>query len=95
VGGFLMAWPNKPDGAIITCKDSDSVDCGLPSSQQATANALGWEVDFAVKHRWHEHLLFSLETGIAKTTDRLPTGNVGLNPEGKFFTVQSRMAWEF
>ncbi|MEZ4321910.1 MAG: hypothetical protein R3F61_30840 [Myxococcota bacterium] len=93
--GLLFAWPDKADGAIIKCRDTDNVDCALAASQQATTDLLGWEVDAAIKHRWHEHLLFSLEGGVAKATDRVSLAPAGLNPEGNFFTVQSRMAWEF
>jgi hypothetical protein len=56
---------------------------------------LGWEIDAALKHRWHEHVLFSLESGFAHATDRLPLEQAGLNPEGNFFTLQSRLAYEF
>ena len=91
IGAFLGAWPHKPDGAFILCKDGDDVDCSL---YDATASMLGWEVDLAVKHRWHEHVLFSLEGGYARATDRLPLEVAGLNPDGGFFTVQSRLAFE-
>jgi hypothetical protein len=90
--GFLVAFPDKPDGVRILCAPGDSVDC---AQSPATASTLGWELDFAVKHRWHEHLLFSLETGIARATDRVNLTAAGLNPAGNFFTVQSRIAWEF
>ena len=56
---------------------------------------IGTELDLAVKHRFHEHLLFSLEGGWARVTNRVPLKNVGLNPDGKFWTVQSRIAYEF
>ncbi len=92
IGAFLMAWPDKPDGAFIRCKEGDAVDC---AQYDATASALGWEVDLALKHRWHEHVLFSLETGYAKATDRLPLEAAGLNPDGTFFTLQSRLAYQF
>ena len=95
IGGYLVAWPHKPDGAIIGCTDADDVGCLTPSSQQPEAKTLGYEMDFAVKHRWHEHVLLSVETGFAKATDRLPLEGVGLNPEGKFFTFQTRLAYEF
>jgi hypothetical protein len=95
VGGFLTAWPDRPDGAVIQCNSSDKVGCDTPQADQAKAKTLGWELDLAVKHRWHKHVLFSLEAGVAKATDRLPLESTGLNPEGKFFTVQSRLAWEF
>jgi len=93
--GVLMAWPDQADGALIKCRSSDRVDCAAPESQQATTDLLGWEIDAAIKHRWHEYLLFSLEAGLARATDRIPLASAGLNPEGKFFTLQTRMAWEF
>lgn len=96
LAGFVMAWPHKPDGALIRCRDSDSsVDCALPASQQASAGPLGWEIDVGVKHTFHERVRVSLEGGMARATDRLPLEAVGLNPEGKFFTLQSRVAWVF
>jgi hypothetical protein len=88
----LVAFPDKPDGAIIKCKEGDNVDC---AQYDATASMLGWEIDAALKHRWHEHVLFSLESGFAHATDRLPLEQAGLNPEGNFFTLQSRLAYEF
>jgi hypothetical protein len=95
IGGFVAAWPDAPDGAIIRCKSSDDVDCATPASLQPEADMLGYEIDLAIKHRWHEHVLFSLEGGMAHATDRLPLESAGLNPEGNFFTVQSRLAWQF
>lgn len=99
IGAWLMAWPHKPDGSRILCAPDDDVEC---SSTTATASSLGWEADLAVKHRFHEHVLFSLEGGYARTTDRLPYESVGLHyslkdgkPVGNFFTVQSRVAFEF
>lgn len=90
--GGVVAWPHKPDGSIIQCREGDNVEC---ASYNATSGALGWEVDFAIKHRWHEHMLFSIESGYAHVTDRVPLQAVGLNPNGNFFTLQSRIAWEF
>jgi hypothetical protein len=90
ISGFLMAWPDKPDGAIILCADGE--DC---AQTDATASTLGWELDFGVHHQFHEHLLFAMETGYAHATDRLPLENAGLNPKGNFFTFQSRIAWQF
>ena len=85
--GFIMAFPDRADGAVIRCKNGDNCT--------ATAGSLGWEVVFAAKHRWHEHLLFSVEGAYASVTDRVPLENMGLNPEGRFFTLQSRLAYEF
>ncbi len=95
VGGFLMAWPDKADGAFIRCRSSDKVGCDAPPASQATSDSLGWEVDVALKHTFHKHLLFSVEAGWARTTDRVPLAAAGLDPSGKFFTLQSRFGWQF
>ena len=93
IGGFLMAWPDKPDGSRILCAEGDDVECAL---YEATAAHLGWEVDGAIKYRFHnQHVNVSAEAGYASITDRIPLENVGLNPDGKFFTFQSRVAYEF
>lgn len=94
IGGFLMAWPDRPDGAIIRCTEAEleKFDCALAD---ATAGPLGWEIDLAVKHRWNDRLLFSLEGGFAKATDRLALQTAGLDPSGNFFSLQTRLAWEF
>ncbi|MCK6503344.1 hypothetical protein L6R53_08095 [Myxococcota bacterium] len=99
IGAWLMAWPDKPDGSRILCAPDDAVEC---TSTPATAKSIGWEADLGVKHRFHEHVLFSLETGYARTTDRLPYESVGLafttkdgKPVGNFYTLQSRIAFEF
>ncbi len=99
-GAWLMAWPDKPDGIIIKCSADDKVACDNPT---ATAKSLGWEADLALKHQFHDHLLFSLETGYARTTDRIAYDAAGLHSStnsngdtvGKFFTLQSRIAYEF
>lgn len=80
LAGFLAAWPDEADGAVI---------------RESGAALLGWEVDVGLKHRWHEHMVFSLEGGFARATDRLPLELVGLDPSGTFWTVQSRIGWEF
>jgi hypothetical protein len=102
VGGFVTAWPNRPDGAVLRCRDSDPTGCDSPESLQATSDSLGWEVDAALKldgvRRAPDepaHLRWSLETAYAQVTDRIPVEAAGLNPEGRFFTVQSRIAWVF
>lgn len=102
VGGFVTAWPNRPDGAVLRCRDADPVDCAAPEALQATSDSLGWEVDGAVKVDWARaepdgapHLRWSLEAGYAKVTDRIPVEVAGLDPDGKFFTLQSRLAWVF
>lgn len=97
IGGWLMAWPDKPDGSRILCKEGDEsggkkIDC---AEYKATDNAIGWEADLAVKGRFEEHMTISLESGYARVTDRLPLDKPGLNPEGKFWTLQSRLAYEF
>lgn len=90
VGAFLMAWPHRPDGATILCKPGEG--CG---QAQATASALGWEVDLALKIRYQKHVLFSIEAAYAKVTDRIPLGVAGLDRRGHFATVQSRLAYQF
>jgi hypothetical protein len=102
VGGFVTAWPDHPDGAVLRCRSSDKTGCASPDSLQATSDSLGWELDAAVKVDWGRatpddpaHLRWSLETGYAKVTDRIPVESAGLHPDGKFFTLQSRLAWVF
>ena len=101
IAGYVYVWPDKPDGSIIQCtqEDLDNPDlaCGSSPSDKANAteNHIGWEADLALKARLHQHILFSVETGYAQTTDRLKLENVGLNPAGKFYTLQTRMAYEF
>jgi hypothetical protein len=101
IGGYVHVWPDRPDGAVIQCTEDDLADadlaCGSTPSDKANAteNAIGWEVDLALKARLHKHILFSVETGYAEATDRIKLENVGLNPEGKFYTLQTRMAYEF
>jgi hypothetical protein len=92
IAGWLMAWPDKPDGSRILCAKGDEVDC---AEYKATAANLGWEADLAIKHRWQEHMLFSVEAAYAQTTDRIPVEKADLNPDGRFFTLQSRVAYEF
>lgn len=89
---FLAAMPHKPDGRFIKCAPGDNVDC---AQTDASSPLIGWETDFALKIRFHEHVLFSLESGYAHATDRLPLTSVGLNPTGNFFTFQSRIGFEF
>ncbi len=95
LAGFMTAYPDAPDGAIIRCSPDDKVGCASAPTQQATAATIGWEVDGAVKYTYNDHLLLSVEAGYAKTTDRLPLEAAGLDPAGKFFTLQSRVAWQF
>ncbi|MFT6143817.1 MAG: hypothetical protein ACJAZO_003077 [Myxococcota bacterium] len=91
-GGAVLVWPHKPDGSIIQCKEGDNVEC---AQNNATQGMIGWELDGALKHRFHEHILLSVEAGYAHVTDRIPLQAVGLNPNGNFFTAQARVAWEF
>ena len=90
--GYLHVWPDKPDGAIIQCSESDGVECAL---YEATADDIGWEVDFAFKNLMHKHVRFSVEGAYAQVSDRIKLENVGLHPDGKFFTLQTRLAYEF
>lgn len=104
IGGFLVAWPDKPDGSIIRCAEGDytSPEDACPQNL-ATADTLGWEVDAALKHRFHDHISLSVETAYAHVTDRVPLSSSGLNFEvddegheyGNFFTFQTRIAYEF
>jgi hypothetical protein len=91
-GGAVLVWPHKPDGSIIQCKEGDNVEC---AQNNATQGMIGWELDGAIKHRFHEHILLSFESAYAHVTDRVPLQAVGLNPTGNFFTAQARVAWEF
>jgi hypothetical protein len=100
VGGVLVAWPDKPDGAFVLCAEGDEVECPI---KDATSDILGWEVDVGVHHKWADHMNFVLEAGHAHATDRLPLASTGLEYElddeghayGNYFTVQSRIAYEF
>lgn len=99
-GAFLVAFPDQPDGVRIYCAETDEVDC---LATPATSSILGWETDFALKHKWHDHMNFSLEAAYAHVTDRVPLESAGLafkvtddgKEVGNFFTVQSRIAYEF
>lgn len=98
IGGFLMAWPDKADGAIVRCTPDDQEKFGCAAAP-ATSKALGWEADFAIKYRYLDHLNFTLETGYAHATDRLALSAAGLatndKGSGNYWTFQSRIAWEF
>ena len=97
IGGYLLAWPDKPDGSRILCSADDfpgeEEKCSDP--QEDLAKELGWEVDLAFKYKFYQHVLFSAEYGYAKISNRIPLENVGLNPDGKFQTFQTRFAYEF
>ncbi|MFN7142499.1 MAG: hypothetical protein ACK4YP_01885 [Myxococcota bacterium] len=106
IGGFLTAWPDEPDGARIRCTEAEANDperglqCG---NSRAAATSLGWEADLAIKHRWHDHVNFTLEGGYAHISDRVPLKSVGLGyyvnsagqEVGNYWTLQSRIAYEF
>ncbi len=97
---FLIAFPDKPDGSRVLCADYDEVEC---VSTPASAKTLGWEIDAAVKHKFHDHINFTLESAFAHATDRLPLKAAGLGytvnkdgaEVGNYFTIQSRIAYEF
>jgi len=93
IGAYLLAWPDKVDGAVIQCGEGDNKD--ICSSFDAQDSTLGWEIDLGIKHRFHEHINVALEAAWAKTSDRIPLELAGLNPDGKFFTLQARAAFEF
>ena len=88
IGAYLLAWPDKPDGSRIL--PGRTMACSV-SSRWTAAQEIGYEVDLAVKHRFHEHVLLSVEGGHAKVSNRVPLANVGLNPDGRFMTFQTRV----
>ncbi|HNH47027.1 MAG TPA: hypothetical protein PKY30_08315, partial [Myxococcota bacterium] len=108
LGGFLMAWPDKADGSRIRCSPDDPVPEGQDPNRwkdkcNASADMLGYEVDLAVKHKFHDHINFTMEGGYAHVTDRIPLSSVGLDYRvndkgqevGDFWTFQTRIAYEF
>lgn len=82
-GGFLVAFPHKPDGAVIL------------TDEDAESPILGWEANMAVKGRLNDVVLLSVEGGYAQLSDRLPWENVGVTIDGRAWTIQSRIAYEF
>jgi hypothetical protein len=98
IAGVLAVWPHKADGAIVRCGPDDPAEWGC-AARDAKSDMLGYEVDLAIKHKWQDHLNFTLETGWAHATDRLALAAAGLNVNengaGNFWTLQSRIAWEF
>ena len=95
LAGYLKVWPDEADGAIIQCAEQDK-DKGIEcATYDATSNEIGWEVDAALKARLHNHVLFAVEGAYAEVTDRINFESMGLNSDGKFFTVQTRFAYEF
>ncbi len=104
IGGFLTAWPDKPDGVRMLCTAEEATNPELQCGTSRAASAdLGWEADLAVKHKWADHINFSLEGGFAHVSDRVPLKSAGLGyfvnsagqEVGNFWTVQSRIAYEF
>jgi hypothetical protein len=93
IGAYLLAWPHKPDGSRILCAPDDGVECSDPKN--GLAKELGYEIDLAAKYKFHKHMLFSTEAGWAQISNRVPLENIGLDPDGKFWTVQTRIAYEF
>lgn len=93
-GAYLLAWPHEPDGARIRCGAGDDVPCEQPYEGEL-AKEIGWEADFSAKYKFAKHMLFSAEVGYAQISNRVPLENLGLNPNGKFFTSQYRIAYEF
>lgn len=100
IGAFLAAFPDKPDGSRILCTEGDKLECAQYNS---TSKMIGWEADLAVKHKFHDHINFTMEAGYAHVTDRLPLKTTGLAYQtkddgsiyGSYFTFQSRIAYEF
>lgn len=93
-GAYLLVWPHKPDGARIRCSADDGVQCVDPAREDL-AKEIGYEVDLAVKHRFHNHILFSLESAYAKISNRIPLADLNMPEDGQFFTLQTRIAYEF
>jgi len=97
-GAYLLAWPHKPDGTRIRCTKDDEASMGIECADPydgELAQEIGWETDLAIKYKFHNHVLVSSETGYAQVSNRVPLENLGLNPDGKFFTSQVRVAYEF
>lgn len=93
IAAYLVAWPDKVDGSVIQCGEGD--DDGVCSSFEANDATLGWEVDLGIRHTFHEHINVALEAAWARTSDRVPLEAAGLNPSGKFFSLQARAAFQF
>jgi hypothetical protein len=82
-GGFLVVWPDKRDGAILQFEENTE------------GSIIGWEADAALKIDFQQHMNFSLEAGYAQLTDVLPWEARGLTNDGRVWTVQPRIAYEF
>lgn len=81
--GVLLAKPHKPDGAVIK------------TDEDADAFLLGWEADAGLDIKFQDHMLFALEGGFGKVTDRIDYAAYGLTDEGRVWTVQTRIAYAF
>src|SRR5690606_8745316 len=67
--GAVVAFPDKPDGAVIRCSQGDVV-AGADCTPIADASdILGYELALAVKHRFYEHILVSFETAYANASN--------------------------
>ena len=54
IAAYLVAWPDKADGAVIQCGEGDSEDiCNTFDAKDSTS---GWELDLGVKYTFHEHI---------------------------------------
>jgi len=91
---YLLVWPDKPDGARIRCQAGDGVECVDPADENL-AQEIGYEVDLAIKHTFHEHINFTVEGAWAQVSNRVPLEDLSLKTDGKFFTVQTRFAYLF
>jgi hypothetical protein len=65
--GFLMAWANEVDGAVIPYLGDESITTGITESK-----LLGTEVDLGLHMKWADgHILSSLEMGYMHAGPRL------------------------
>ncbi|MCB9682155.1 MAG: hypothetical protein H6733_11880 [Alphaproteobacteria bacterium] len=93
--GFLTAFPDRPDGAVVRCDQSDADKWGCIPVADKLSPVIGYEVDLAIKHTFDKYITASIETAYAHATDRLPLESTGLNTSGHFWTFQARAAWQF
>ncbi len=98
VAAYVVAFPDKPDGAIIQgyhC-DPDDTECSQSDEKAEYGRLLGQELDLALRVRLVPHVHWSVEGGVAQVnTDRLPTDFMGLTKDGRVWTVQTRLAYVF
>tara|TARA_Y100001968_G_scaffold316312_2_gene343981 strand:- start:1152 stop:2948 length:1797 start_codon:yes stop_codon:yes gene_type:complete len=108
--GFLMAWANEVDGAIIPYLRDES------AGNITESKLLGTEIDFGIHMKWlNEHILVGIEGGFMRAGERLgrttqyqdPAQAVGYLPYNEqqydeitnrlnnVFTVQGRFAFVF